>query len=161
MQTRSVFSVVSQYFWLIAIVVTCVNGAIWWRRAQPKIAERPELEQGYRRLIRGWLIYGNIPWIVMGIGILYGGVSGVFMYFSAANGPYVIAWYVSVVVLWILTAAWLFFMRGAEQLIEHPGLLNLPSQNPRVVKAFFLLSLAGGIIALSMMVLGKVPTITP
>jgi hypothetical protein len=157
MPATGAFAIVSQYFWLLAIVVTCANGVILWRRAQANIAARPELEVGYRRLILGWLIYGSIPWIVMGVGVVFGGVGGVFMYFSPKNGPYVIAWYATIVVLWVLSAVWLFFMQGVEQLIEHPGMLNLPSKNPRVVKAFFLVCLAGGIIGLSLMILEKAP----
>ena len=151
------FNIVGRYFWLLAIAVTTVNAAIWWHRAQANIAARPELEVGYRRLIRGLLVYGSIPWLVMGAGIVFGRVDGVFSYFNPKNGPYVVAWYASVVILWLLSAAWLFFMRGAEQLIEHPGLLNLPSQNPRVVKAFFLLCLAGGLVGLSIMLFGEAP----
>lgn len=157
MPMGGLFGIISRYFWLLAIIVTCVNGASWWRRAQPRIEARPELGEGYRRLLRGWLIYWNIPWVVMGIGIVFGGVDGVFSYFRPSNSPYVIAWYVSFVILWILTAAWLFFMRGAEQLIEHPGIFNFSSQNPRAVKATFLLAVAGGIIILSMMALGLAP----
>jgi uncharacterized membrane protein len=37
------------------------------------------------------------------------------------------------------------------------SLLHLPSQNPLVIKAFFLLALAGGLIALILIVLGKFP----
>jgi hypothetical protein len=157
MPESGVYTIVNQYFWLLAIIVTCVNGAIWWRRAQPRIAERPELGAGYRRLISGWLISGSIPWVVMGIGIVFGGVDGVFGYFRPSNSPYVIAWYLSIVIVWILTVAWLFFMRGAEQLVEHPGLFNLPSQDPRMLKAIFLIGGAAGIIILSMMALGLVP----
>jgi hypothetical protein len=160
MSSNGLFGVVNHYFWLLAIVISFVNAAIWWRRAQPQIEKSPQLEEGYRRLIRGWLIYSNIPWVVMGVGIVFGGIGGVFAYFNPSNGPFVIAWYVSIVILWILSSTWLFAMRGAEKLIEHPGLLNLPSQSPFVIKAFFLVCLAGGVIALTMIALGKLPAVS-
>jgi hypothetical protein len=86
-----------RHAWLLFIGVTCANGAIWWTRAKKEIAAHPELTETYRELVRGWLIYGNLPWVVMGAGILAGGVPSVFQYFNPRNGPFVIAWYVTVV----------------------------------------------------------------
>ena len=156
MPSEGLFGIIDRHFWLLAIVVTCANGWIWWRGAQPRIAAQPELRPGYRRLIRGWLIYGNIPWIVMGIGVLSGNVAGAFGYFSPQKGPFVLTWYASVVLIWILCGAWLFFMRGAEQLVAHPGLLNFPTADPIFIKAFFLITAAGGAVALTMKLLEKV-----
>lgn len=146
-----------QHMWIVFILGTCANGAIWWIRGKKEIAAHPELEEGYRSLIRGWLLFGNLPWIVMGVGVVFGGVPDLFHYFDPRNGPYVIAWYVSVVAVWILTAFWVFVRGGAEALIRHPGLLNWPTQDPQTVKVLFLLALAGGVAGLTMMILGFVP----
>lgn len=135
---------VFRHAWILFVLIECVNGAIWWRRAQPKINENPALEPGYRRLVRSWLIYGNFPWLVMGVGIVFGGVPSVFHYFNPRNGPFVIAFWLTVVTLWIATFYWLFFRDGAEDLIAHPGLLSFPIQRPWAVKLFFLAALAGG-----------------
>jgi|SRR5262249_42521676 len=134
----------------------CANAAIWWRRAQPRIAENPALEPGYRRMVKAWLIYGNVPWLVMGAGILSGAVPSTLHYFNPRNGPFVVAFYLSVVVLWILTFRWLCFKRGAEMLLEHPGLFNFPVSRPWAVKAYFLLCLAGGVIGLSIMIFANI-----
>jgi hypothetical protein len=141
-----------KHFWLLFIVGTFANGAIWWSRGRKQMVENPSLEPGYRRLIRGWLIYANVPWVIMGAGILFGGVPSVVHYFNPRNGVFVIAFYVSVVAEWILCFYWLFFRAGAEDLIAHPGLLNLPTQRPIIVKAVFLLSVAGGIAAMAIMI---------
>jgi hypothetical protein len=141
-----------RHAWLLFVIVTCANGAVWWVRARPRIAENPALQEGYRRLIRGWLIYGNLPWLVMGAGILSGSVPSTFHYFNPRNGPFVIAFYVTVVAFWIATFYWLFFKEGAETLLAHPGLLNVPVGRPWTVKAYFLLCLAGGVIGLSIMI---------
>jgi len=148
-----------QQFWVVFIIVTCVNGAVWWRRGQKAMAEKPELETGYRRLICWWLIGGNLPWLVMGAGIVLGGVPSVFHYFNPRNGPFVIAFYVTIVILWIASFYWIFFRGGAEDLINHPGMLNFPLQKPFWVKAYFLAMLGVGIISLASMIFGdiKVP----
>jgi hypothetical protein len=147
---------VFRHAWILFVVITCANGGIWWYRAQPRIAEDRRLESGYRRLVRSWLIYGNLPWLVMGAGILFGGVPSVFHYFNPRNGPFVIAFYITIVALWIATFYWLFFRGGAEDLIAHPGLLNLAVQRPWAVKTFFVLALTGGVLGLLAMIFGNI-----
>jgi hypothetical protein len=145
-----------RHAWILFLFATCVNAAAWWKRGQHQIAVNPHLEPGYRRLVRGWLVFGNIPWLVMGAGVLFGGLQSVFQFFNPRNGPFVVAWYVSVVAVWILAAYWLFFRRGAEQLIEYPGLLNLPTKSPWLVKLMFVVCLAGGIAGLAAMIFGNI-----
>jgi len=145
-----------RHAWVLFVCITCVNAAVWWYRGRGMVARNPDLEPGYRRLIRGWVIYGNLPWLVMGAGILWGGVPTVVHYFNPRNGPFVVAFYVTVVTLWIAAFYWLFFRRGAEQLVAHPGLLNLPYERPWTVKALYLLMLAGGVLGLWMMLFGNI-----
>ncbi len=144
----------SRHGWLLFVLVTCANGAIWWYRARRRTADAPALGPGYRRLIRGWLIYGNLPWLVMGIGMVIGGVPTIWHFFDPKNGPFVLAWYASVVLLWALSIYWLFFRGGAEALVAHPGLLRSPVNSPRAIKLYFLLALAGGVAGLLMMLFG-------
>jgi hypothetical protein len=148
------FDAVFRHAWLLLIAVTCANAGVWWVRGKNTMAEQPEREDGYRRLIRGWLIYGNVPWLVMGVGVVFGEVRSVFDYFDPQNGPYVVAWYVSVVIIWVLLARWVFFAGGADELVKHPGLLNHPPQDPRTVKGLLVLMLMGGVAGLTMMILG-------
>ena len=69
-------TILFRYGWVLFILVTSLNGAVWWRRGRKYIGETPTLAPGYQRLICGWLIFGNLPWVVMGFGIFYGGLSG-------------------------------------------------------------------------------------
>jgi len=115
------------------------------------------LRQGYLKLIRGWLLFANLPWVVMGFGILFGGVPSTFHYFNPRNGPMVVAWYATIVALWIASVYWIFFREGAQTLIEYSGLLSLPSRNPNTIKLIFLLCLAGGVLGLLAMLFGDIP----
>ena len=151
----TIFRTVSHNAWLLFIVVTCANAATWWNRGKTQIKEHPELEGSYRTLVRGLLIYGNLPWLVMGAGIVTGRVPTVFHYFNPRNGPFVIAFYVTTVGLWVAMIRWVFFRNGIEQIIRHPGLLNFPIQEPWKVKALLVLMLASGVAALAMMILGN------
>jgi hypothetical protein len=87
-----VFTLVARHAWAMFIVITCLNAATWRWRARRHIAVNPALAPGYRRLIRSWLVFGNVPWVVMGLGIVFGGV----------------------VAFWVASVYWIFFRRGAE-----------------------------------------------
>jgi len=106
-------------------------------------------------------MFGNLPWVVMGAGIVFGGIPTVFYYLNPRNGPVVLTWYLTVVALWVISVHWLFFRQGAEALVAHPGLLNLPSSRPGIVKAYFLLCLAGGIAGLLAMIMLDLPVNFP
>jgi hypothetical protein len=107
--------------------------------------------------VRGWLIYGSLPRLVMGVGIVLGAVPSVFHYFNPRGRPFVFVFYATIVALWIAAFRWIFFRGGAEMLIRHPGLLNLPIREPWAVKALVALSLPAGIVGLLLMLLGQVP----
>ena len=68
--------------------------------ARPE-AHKREPRPRARLCIRGWLVYGNLPWVVMGLGILFGGVPTIFHYFNPRNGPVVLIWYGTVIALWV------------------------------------------------------------
>jgi hypothetical protein len=48
----------------------------------------------------------------------------------------------------VLGTFWIFLKKGAEKLVEYPGLFNCEVKSPKTIKAVWLLSLAGGITAL-------------
>jgi hypothetical protein len=149
------FNLLSKYFWLVAIVVTVANWLRFRRIAQKYIEKNPQLEQGYTALFRGYLLYLNLPWVVMGIGCNVGGIPSVWHYFRPRDGnPYVLAWFGSVFFLWVLGTFWLFFKDGAEALARHPGLLEFGYKDitsPLIIRALWLLVLAGGIIGVVVM----------
>jgi hypothetical protein len=151
-------ALIVRHSWLLFIAVTCANGAAWWIRGKKEMALHPELAPGYRSLIRGWVVYGNIPWVVMGMGILFGGVPSAFDYLNPRNGPFVVAWYVSVVALWVATAHWIFLRGGAEAMVRHPGLLNQPAPQASAIKGVVALALLGGVVGMTLMILGYLPS---
>lgn len=146
------FEIISRHFWAVAILVTSINVAILKARSARHIRANPELAEGYAILLRGYLIWMNIPWIVMGVGCTVGGVPTVWHYFRPRDGnPYVLAWFASVFIVWIAVTCWIIFRGGAELLVKHPGALNMNTTSPTMVKLFWLLSLAAGIVAVVVM----------
>jgi hypothetical protein len=160
------FGLISKYFWLIGIIVTGINWVIFRKRAQRYIEEKPELKDGYEALFRGYLLWMNIPWVVMGIGCTVGGVPSVWQYLRPRDAnPYVLAWFASVFLLWVIGTFWLFFRGGAETLSRHPGAVEFrygfkrkDIARPIVIKFFWLLALTGGIIGVVLMWYMDIPT---
>ncbi len=139
----------ARHAWILFIAVTMINALILKFRSRAHIQRRPELRAGYRRLFNGVLLWGNLPWVVMGIGIVFGGVHSTFSYFRPRDGhSFVLAWLGVVVALWILGFYWLFARRGAEFLVEHPGLLRSTPKNPTSIRFFYCLMVAGGLAGL-------------
>jgi hypothetical protein len=134
------------------IAVTIVNALIFRARSQRHIAKDPSLEEGYRKLFWGLLIWGNLPWVIMGLGCLVGGIPSVFHYFRPPDGnTFILAFFASIFLIWILGTYWLFVRGGAEMLIRHPELFNSDFQSPAMLKLFWCLCLAGGIVAVTSM----------
>lgn len=71
-----------------------------------------------------------------------------------------IAWYITLGVIVIGLAAWAFFFRGAEQLVELPGLFKTPPKDVHHVQIYFIAMLAGGTIALVLLFLGQFPKVS-
>jgi hypothetical protein len=117
--------VIFNHFWIMFIVVTIANGLIWKVKSKKYIAENPVLKEGYDSLIKGWLIYVNIPWTIMGIGMLTGLTKSMDDFFNPRLGnPIVIVFFLVIIVEWILGSRWIFFQDGAEKLVKHPGMFT-------------------------------------
>ena len=139
---------IDKVFWVIAIGVTCVNAYLLRSRARKEIERDPELEEGYAQLVKGHLVFLNIPWLVMGLGIIVGGTRGVFDYFDPRSGnPYVIAFHVTGFIEWALIVFWVYIAGGAEFLVRYPGVMNVDIKSPLVLKLLFGIGLLGGMAA--------------
>jgi hypothetical protein len=148
--------------WLMFVAVTCLNALILKIRSRRYVRERPELAIGYQQLVHGVLFWANLPWLVMGVGIELGGLPSIFSYFRPRDGnPFVQAWFGVVIGLWLLGFWWLFPRRGAEFLVEHPGLLRGTPRIPNMIRLFYCLSILGGIFGLLFMWFSDIPVITP
>lgn len=153
-----VFNIISKWFWAMCILVTLLNGAIFWFRAKKRIKQRPELEEGYKKIIKGFVTWGNLPWIVMGIGCIFGDVPSVWHYFNPKDGnPYVLSFFASVILIWILGSYWILFREGARVLVDHPGMFNFDLKSPTLIKLIWVAAIFGGIFAFVMMFTQEIP----
>jgi len=119
--------VVFKHFWLVFVAVTALNGRYWWAGVQARIQAQPELEPGYRRLYRGFLFWANVPWLLMGAGILSGQVRWMFDFLEPRSGnPYVLAWWWANGAVLAAGTVWVLWGGGAETLARHPGFALVP-----------------------------------
>ncbi len=155
---QRIFRIVLRCQWVVFILATCVNGLVMRRRARNDIAEHPERAEGYNRLIRWYIFWANVPWGIMGIGITVGSVPTVVHYLAPREGnPWVTAFYGSVIAVWGLVCCWVFFLEGAEMLVEHPRFLFPNASSPARVKLYSVLLGVGMLFLIIMLFLADTP----
>ena len=152
---------VFRYFWLLAVIATAANVLSLNYRARRYVREHPHLADGYRRLVLGYLFWGSLPWVAMGAAIELGGVPSTLSFFRPGDGnPLVLAWFTLVIVWWFIGFLWIFVWRGAEFLVEHPGVFSYDIKNPAIIKALYCLIIGVGVIAVYMMFAHPVAMLT-
>ena len=143
------------HVWVVFLASNLVGAYVWRRRGRRHVARRPELAEGYKALTRGLALWGSIPWVVMGLGLTVGGVSSVRAYLHPGEAdPWVLAFYLSVMVMWVLGLWWLFRRDGATKLVDHPGLLNFLPTKPGRVKLIAVAAVLVGLAAVVWLFVG-------
>jgi hypothetical protein len=147
------------------IIVTVINAELLKSRFQDYIDQNPELKAGYDKIFKRFLLYGNIPWVIMLIGNLTGITNGVFDYFNPrALNPMVLMFHFTIVTLYLAIFYWIFLNGGADFLSRHPGIIvlrgfgnNKNITSPVLIKLFFGLILLSGCGAMVVMWIIHIP----
>jgi hypothetical protein len=82
-----------RYLWVFFLLMGLVNCFLGWRSLLTHIQNNEALKSKYRALFIQYAIWTNLPWVVMGAGILLGKTAGVLDYLVPSSGN-------STVVLW-------------------------------------------------------------
>jgi drug/metabolite transporter superfamily protein YnfA len=110
------FDLLNKYFWAIAAGVTLFNFRRHAIRPSGQSNGNSVYDAALYRRARAILI---APWLVMGIGIIFGGVPGVQNYLRPRDlNPYVWAWYCCVFFLACFFAYWAILRNGASRAIR-------------------------------------------
>lgn len=155
-----------KHFWIMFIVTTLINAVIYKFRFKQYYETNPELEDGYKKIIKAFMIYGNIPWIIMGLGMLVGSTSSIFDYFNPRGlNPFVLLFHIALIYIYIITIKYVYFNGGAEFLEKHPGLFERASwdgkkkyESATSIKIWLGLMLLGGILGMTAMWCVYIPT---
>lgn len=153
-----------KHIWIFLIAVTIINGLVLKYRARKYIAQDPELATGYDQFVKGWLIFANIPWVIMMIGNLSGITQHAFEYFKPREmNPMVLLFHFAIIVLWFLSARWIYLKDGAAFIEKHPGLIRRSSwgsqkyATAKQIKLILPIMLLGGIVGMIMMWVKDMP----
>jgi hypothetical protein len=158
-------SILFKHFWIAFILVTILNAVILKRRAKEYIDKDPMLEEGYNKVFLYYITIGNVPWIIMGLGMLTGYTETIIDYFRPRDmNPMVLLFHLSTIIILFALDYWIFFRNGAEFLSRHPGLFNsnsLFAKNESVtakqIKVMFGILNIPGFLALLLMWTSDVP----
>ena len=113
------FQFFNHYFWAIAIGISLINYVIGRRRIVAAIGLSHGQPSDMLGLFGRLCLFSNMPWLVMGWGLLYGGVPSVFSYLQPQDhNPYVSCWYGSLLLLAIVNALWILLADGAGKVRE-------------------------------------------
>ena len=157
--------IIFQNFWIFALLIGIINAVIFKFKSIKYIEEKPELKEGYNKIIRGFLFWGSIPFLIMGCGTLTGHTPNIFDYFRPRTlYPFVILFHLSIILIWLYGSYWIYFRDGAEFLSKHPGIVQKSnflqdkySICPKEIKFVWGLGLTFGIIAMIMMWVINIP----
>jgi hypothetical protein len=138
--------IILRHAWALFLVATFMNALIYRLRSYPHIARDGSLAAGYRSLIWGYLLSGVLPWAIVGLGVVSGGLPSTASLFHPREGnPYVAAFYLSVLAILALATYWMFH-GGAEAVVRHPGLMNIDMKNPGMLKLVWCLMVFGSVL---------------
>lgn len=153
-----------KHFWIAFILVNIINHFIGKQRIKKYIDQNPNLQAGYDRIFNTKLIFGNIPWLIMGIADFSGYTQSIFDFFRPKDmNPFVLVFHAYVITLLLLMAGWVYFKQGAEFLAQHPGIITVnktgKSSEPgaKEIKLFLAFSLVGGFAAIIIMWVADFP----
>jgi hypothetical protein len=143
-----VHSIVFRHGWLLLSVVTSVN-VLWWaaRAAHGAERERP-LARRNPILTASCLALGNLPWVIMGIGVETGRVPTVMHFMNPRHGAFVLAFWGVMVLLLFALAYWVLLGTGVETLVREIGVARSAEVAPKTVKTVVCLVLLAGVVAL-------------
>jgi hypothetical protein len=115
-----IFDIVGKNFWLICLGFSAYNFIVNTRR----LDAAPAYDEGARReakaFLRGFAMASAIPWLVMGVGQLFGGIPTVWHYFRPQDGnPYVWAFIGAIFLESLLFAYWVHFRSGASRIVNN------------------------------------------
>ena len=129
-----------------------INAAVYYGRARRHVISEPELAASYGTLIKGYLAWTNIPWVVMGLVVLSGGADNVFDFLSPRErGAGVMIWYVSAGMVWLAMACWILFFDGDVALSKHKAFFGAYfPRSPYMIRLYAIFMILVGVIVFAL-----------
>jgi len=151
-----------KHFWILGIVVPCINAAIYARRARRVVREAPESEEVLSRLILITAVWCGLPFVVAGAGNLTGGTTSMLDYaYPDADNHYVVAFHAVVVVLSLAALYWLLARGGFDVLTKYSYVFFAREHVGAYKRIQLLWAIGGALVAVAIMWSGVFPDVRP
>jgi hypothetical protein len=116
----NLFSLFSRYFWALSLILTAFNYLSSERTAATSGPTSLRTSDEAKMLRRQLAVVSALPWVVMGVGVVVGGVPDVWYYFRPQDqNPYVLSWFGSLFFISLLFAWWVLFRDGAAKAVKY------------------------------------------
>lgn len=146
---------IDNYFWVICLLTGFINHFSFSIKARKVCKDQPELKEGFEKLLKGFLFWSNLPWLVLGFGRIVGGLTLEEAFFSLdLNNPYAVLFILTIMTIWVRGTIWLQFQNGVETLVEYSGVWHPKNVSKLTIYLQYYAGLFGGIIAMYMVVIG-------
>jgi len=124
-----------RYFPVFALILNFFGLILNKRRYDQQLVQDPDLEKPYKKLLWGYLLVYSIPWLTMLVGIFLGNVPTMLHFFFIGSGdPFVISYWIILILLWLIGFVWIIFLGGAEFLLDYSWLfMNKRSRSKPLV----------------------------
>ncbi len=154
------FDFISRYFWALALALGAINAIIIYGRTESYRQKDPTLVPGYKMLIRWYFILSNIPWVIMGWGIMSGRVASIWTYLHPRRGGFFTeSFFFSIVSLWLLFGYWIYFAGGAETLSKYPGVFRVQLRSVRTIKLYCGIYMLVGVVVFPLLWVNGLPVV--
>jgi hypothetical protein len=136
------FALLSEYFWLVALIFGAINYLIAVRRlAKSSTVPSHRIPEARAYLLRLNLL-GAALWLAMGVGQLSGLAPTIWHYFRPQDGNlFVTGWFAAFFASALACSAWILFAGGAKKIIEldlmpSAGSFDLSPKSETLVKIY-------------------------
>lgn len=116
-----------KHFYIFIILGGFANYFSFRKRAKTLAHTHPDLTAGNQKILKAILIYGNLPWIFWGIGVLCGRIDSPVELFQPADlNPFVLLVHACILLIYFLLVKFVFFNNGAAFLEKHMPIFQHP-----------------------------------
>ncbi len=147
--SNPVFSLfIVKHFGFLCLIFALIFAGIQQLYAFVKVKKNPDLADGYKKVVLGYLIFMGFPWLIMAIGELLYGFSSIFFIFMLKDGN-IFSWLFFIVLLceYVFLFVWVWFRGGGDHLYKYQ-LFSYKFSSPLAAKLLITLAILGGTIAM-------------
>jgi len=149
------FEAIIRHLWAVIIIVNLLNVTLLKKRIKEHIAEDAGLAAGYNSLLKKFAIYLNLPWALMGAGVMVGRIESfpdIFM--IKGNDPFILGWWIALMLEIAFINYWVSYRDGAATLLKYNRAHGLVFNTPEQMRTFFAVCMAGTVVGF-LFILGR------